>query len=104
MDGSPWRRGEPHLSRTASRGRFSSSRESLVVRAARLPLADALEKSIFALKLNGELLPGVHGGPVRLVTPGIYGTMHVKWLRRLVGQRLLVSRPTEMRPIPYSGP
>jgi len=48
-----------------------------------LPLADALEKSIFALKLNGEPLPGVHGGPVRLVTPGFYGTMHVKWLRRL---------------------
>jgi DMSO/TMAO reductase YedYZ molybdopterin-dependent catalytic subunit len=48
-----------------------------------LPLADALEKSILALSLNGEALPGVHGGPVRLVTPGFYGTMHVKWLRRL---------------------
>jgi DMSO/TMAO reductase YedYZ molybdopterin-dependent catalytic subunit len=48
-----------------------------------LPLADALEKSIFALGLNGEPLPGVHGGPVRLVTPGFYRTMHVKWLRRL---------------------
>ena len=48
-----------------------------------LPLADALEKSILALKLNGEVLPGVHGGPVRLVTPGFYATMNVKWLRRL---------------------
>jgi sulfite oxidase len=48
-----------------------------------LLLEDALEKSILALKLNGEALPGVHGGPVRLVTPGFYGTMHVKWLRRL---------------------
>ncbi len=48
-----------------------------------LPLADVLEKSILAVKLNGELLPAVHGGPVRLVTPGFYGTMHVKWLRRL---------------------
>jgi sulfite oxidase len=48
-----------------------------------LPLADALEKSILALQLNREPLPGVHGGPVRLVTPGLYGTMHVKWLRRL---------------------
>jgi sulfite oxidase len=48
-----------------------------------LPLKDVLEKSIFALKLNGELLPGVHGGPVRLVTPGFYATMQVKWLQRL---------------------
>ena len=48
-----------------------------------LPLADALRKSIFALTLNGEAQPRIHGGPVRLVTPGFYGTMHVKWLRRL---------------------
>ncbi len=48
-----------------------------------LPLRDVLEKSILALKLNGEPLPAIHGGPVRLVTPGFYGTMHVKWLRRL---------------------
>jgi sulfite oxidase len=48
-----------------------------------LPLAAVLEKSILALKLNGESLPGVHGGPVRLVTPGFFGTMQVKWLSRL---------------------
>jgi DMSO/TMAO reductase YedYZ molybdopterin-dependent catalytic subunit len=48
-----------------------------------LPLADVLERSLLALKLNGEDLPGVHGGPVRLVTPGFYGTMQVKWLSRL---------------------
>jgi sulfite oxidase len=48
-----------------------------------LPLASALEKSIFALKLNGEPLSRLHGGPVRLATPGFYGTMHVKWLRQL---------------------
>jgi DMSO/TMAO reductase YedYZ molybdopterin-dependent catalytic subunit len=48
-----------------------------------LPVADVLEKSILALKLNGEPLPGVHGGPVRLVTPGFFGTMQVKWLARL---------------------
>ena len=48
-----------------------------------LPVAPILEKSIFALKLNGEPLPGIHGGPVRLVTPGLFGTMQVKWLRRL---------------------
>jgi len=48
-----------------------------------LPVAPVLERSIFALKLNGEALPGIHGGPVRLVTPGLFGTMQVKWLRRL---------------------
>ena len=48
-----------------------------------LPVADVLERSILALKLNGEDLPGIHGGPVRLVTPGFYGTMHLKWLQRL---------------------
>jgi len=48
-----------------------------------LPVAPVLERSIFALKLNGEPVPGIHGGPVRLVTPGLFGTMQVKWLRRL---------------------
>jgi DMSO/TMAO reductase YedYZ molybdopterin-dependent catalytic subunit len=48
-----------------------------------LPVADVLDRSILALQLNGERLPGVHGGPVRLVTPGYFGTMQVKWLDRL---------------------
>jgi DMSO/TMAO reductase YedYZ molybdopterin-dependent catalytic subunit len=48
-----------------------------------LPVTSVLERSILALKMNGEPLPGIHGGPVRLVTPGLFGTMQVKWLRRL---------------------
>jgi sulfite oxidase len=48
-----------------------------------LPLADVLEHSLLALRLNGEPLPAIHGGPVRLVTPGYYATMHLKWLSRL---------------------
>ena len=48
-----------------------------------LPLAEVLARSIIALELNGQPLAAVHGGPVRLVTPGYYGTMHVKWLSRL---------------------
>jgi DMSO/TMAO reductase YedYZ molybdopterin-dependent catalytic subunit len=35
------------------------------------------------VRTNGQPLPAVHGGPLRLVTPGYYGTMHVKWLSRL---------------------
>ena len=42
-----------------------------------------LARSILAVRLNGEPLPAVHGGPVRLVTPGFFGTMQVKWLARL---------------------
>lgn len=48
-----------------------------------LPLADCLARSILALKLNGEPLPVIHGGPVRFVTPGYYGAMQIKWLQRL---------------------
>jgi DMSO/TMAO reductase YedYZ molybdopterin-dependent catalytic subunit len=48
-----------------------------------LPLDDVLKKSILALRLNGEPLPAIHGGPVRLVTPGYYASVHMKWLHRL---------------------
>lgn len=48
-----------------------------------IPLGDALERSLLALEMNGQAIAAVHGGPVRLVTPGYYGTMHIKWLGRL---------------------
>lgn len=48
-----------------------------------LPLADALSGSILALAMNGQPIPACHGGPVRLMTPGYFGTMQIKWLRRL---------------------
>lgn len=48
-----------------------------------LPLEETLSRAILALDLNGQPMPAVHGGPLRLVTPGYYGTMHVKWLNRL---------------------
>ncbi len=48
-----------------------------------LPIDEALARSMLALRLAGDKLPAIHGGPVRLVTPGYYGTMHVKWLTRL---------------------
>jgi DMSO/TMAO reductase YedYZ molybdopterin-dependent catalytic subunit len=48
-----------------------------------IPVADVLERGILALRLNGEPLPGIHGGPVRLVTPGLFGTMQIKWVTRL---------------------
>ena len=48
-----------------------------------LPLDEALEHAVLATRLNGQPLPAVHGGPLRLVMPGYYATMQVKWLHRL---------------------
>jgi len=48
-----------------------------------LPLDDVLQHSLLALNMNGRPIPAVHGGPVRLMTPGFYGTMHIKWLTDL---------------------
>lgn len=48
-----------------------------------IPLEIALQRSLLALSLNGEPIPKAHGGPVRLVTPGFYGTMNVKWVSAL---------------------
>lgn len=48
-----------------------------------LPIDDVMDRAILAIEMNGEPLPGGHGGPVRLMLPGYYGTMQVKWLSRL---------------------
>ena len=48
-----------------------------------IPLDVALARGLLATELNGQPIPAVHGGPVRLVIPGYYGSMQVKWLTRL---------------------
>ena len=48
-----------------------------------LPIEDFLGHALLAYELNGEPIPAVHGGPLRLVVPGFYGTMQIKWLTRL---------------------
>jgi DMSO/TMAO reductase YedYZ molybdopterin-dependent catalytic subunit len=45
-----------------------------------VPLADVLETALLALEMNGEPVPAIHGGPVRLVLPGYFGVNNVKWL------------------------
>ena len=48
-----------------------------------IPLDVALSRGLLATELNGQPIPAVHGGPIRLVIPGYYGSMQVKWLTRL---------------------
>ncbi|MBB6096628.1 DMSO/TMAO reductase YedYZ molybdopterin-dependent catalytic subunit [Deinobacterium chartae] len=48
-----------------------------------VPLEDALQRGLLAFEMNGVPLPAAHGGPLRLVMPGFFGTVNVKWLRRL---------------------
>lgn len=49
-----------------------------------LPAAKALdEDTLVAVTMNGEPIPALFGGPVRLIVPGWYATDSVKWLCRL---------------------
>jgi DMSO/TMAO reductase YedYZ molybdopterin-dependent catalytic subunit len=49
-----------------------------------LPIGKALApETLVAFALNGEPLPALHGGPLRLVTPGYPGSSFQKWLTRI---------------------
>ncbi|HWI56163.1 MAG TPA: molybdopterin-dependent oxidoreductase [Bacillota bacterium] len=39
---------------------------------------------ILAYKMNGQLIPASHGGPVRMIVPGSYGSKSTKWVKRIV--------------------
>ncbi|KAA0889405.1 molybdopterin-dependent oxidoreductase [Pusillimonas sp. ANT_WB101] len=52
--------------------------------------APQMDDAILAVRLNGKPIPSIHGGPVRLIIPGYYGNMNVKWLTDL----LLMDEPT----------
>ena len=39
---------------------------------------------VLAYKMNGQLIPASHGGPVRVVVPGAYGSKSIKWVQRIV--------------------
>lgn len=45
--------------------------------------APGLKDAILALRMNGKPIPTIHGGPVRLIIPGYYGNMNVKWVTDL---------------------
>jgi sulfite oxidase len=45
-----------------------------------------MDDAILAYAINGELLPVIHGGPVRLIVPGWGGINSIKWI---TGMRLI---------------
>jgi DMSO/TMAO reductase YedYZ molybdopterin-dependent catalytic subunit len=65
---------DPHLSGDASKESISRG----------VPIAKALEEhGLLVFAMNGEPLPHIHGGPVRLVIPGWPGSASHKWLTRI---------------------
>lgn len=49
-----------------------------------LPIAKALApETLIAFAMNGEPLPRLHGGPLRIVAPGFPGSAWQKWLSRV---------------------
>jgi DMSO/TMAO reductase YedYZ molybdopterin-dependent catalytic subunit len=55
-----------------------------------IPVDKALHPdTLLVYEMNGVPLPREHGGPVRVLTPGWYGTYSVKWLTRIA----LLDRP-----------
>lgn len=50
-----------------------------------IPLAKAIDPTtLLALRMNGEPLPDLHGGPLRLIVPCWTANHSIKWLRELV--------------------
>lgn len=39
---------------------------------------------ILAYKMNGQAIPASHGGPVRMIVPGSYGSKSTKWVKRVI--------------------
>ncbi|HWM49114.1 MAG TPA: sulfite oxidase [Xanthobacteraceae bacterium] len=65
---------DPHLSGDASKDALSRG----------VPIDKAMEEhSLIVWAMNGEPLPNIHGGPVRLVIPGWPGSTSSKWLKRI---------------------
>jgi sulfite oxidase len=49
-----------------------------------IPLSRALDPgTLVAFRMNGEVLPPLHGGPLRLIVPGWAGNHWIKWLRSI---------------------
>jgi len=65
---------DPHLSGDPTKETLSRG----------MPMAKAMEEhGLIVFAMNGEPLPHIHGGPVRLVIPGWPGSLSHKWLARI---------------------
>ena len=41
------------------------------------------EHTLLVYEINGEPLPRIHGYPVRVIVPGLYGEKNIKWVSRI---------------------
>ncbi len=49
-----------------------------------MPIRKAIDQNnLIVWAMNGEPLPNIHGGPVRLIVPGWPGSLSAKWLTRI---------------------
>jgi DMSO/TMAO reductase YedYZ molybdopterin-dependent catalytic subunit len=65
---------DPHLSGDPTKESLSRG----------MPIAKAMEEhGLVVWAMNGEPLPTIHGGPVRLVIPGWPGSLSHKWLKKV---------------------
>ncbi len=65
---------DPHLSGDAARVSISRG----------MPMSKAMvDTTIVAFEMNGQPIPHIHGGPVRMITPGWAGSLSTKWLTRV---------------------
>lgn len=52
-----------------------------------IPREIALGDAFLAYEMNGEPIPHLHGGPLRLIVPGWFGMASTKWLTHLHARR-----------------
>jgi sulfite oxidase len=65
---------DPHLSGDPTKDALSRG----------MPIPKAMEEhGLIVWAMNGEPLPNIHGGPVRLVVPGWPGSLSHKWLKKI---------------------
>ncbi|MGH2460154.1 MAG: molybdopterin-dependent oxidoreductase [Chloroflexota bacterium] len=49
-----------------------------------IPIARALDpRTILAYAIDGAPLPDIHGFPLRMIVPGLYGIKNVKWIKQI---------------------